>query len=117
VADTVALIQMALAKTGEKKNSFSEVNLVLPAEAMGCSPYGSVSAPDYSHGMNEQHYFQSQKTEDSAHLGSIHAHAPARTPNNHQRHAAVKPSHDEIAGLAYNLFSESGYMPGHNVEH
>jgi hypothetical protein len=72
---------------------------------------------NYSHRMNEQHYFQSQKTEDSAHLGSIHVHAPVRTPNNHQRHAAVKPSHDEIAGRAYKLFSASGYIPGHDVEH
>ena len=72
---------------------------------------------NYSLRMNEQHYFQSQKTEDSAHLGSIHDHAPVRTPNHNQRHAAVKPSHDEIARLAYNLFSASGYMPGHDVEH
>jgi hypothetical protein len=46
VAGTVARIQMALAKNGEKNNSFSEVNLVLPAKAMGCSPYGSGSAPE-----------------------------------------------------------------------
>ena len=72
---------------------------------------------NYSLRMNEQHYFQSQKTEDSARLGSIHVHAPVRTPNNHERHAAVKPSHDEIAGRAYNLFSASGYIPGHDVEH
>ncbi len=71
---------------------------------------------DYSHRMNEQHYFQSQKTEDSAHLGSIHAHAPVRSPKTNQRHAAVKPSHDEIAKRAYNLFSESGYIPGRDVE-
>jgi hypothetical protein len=67
--------------------------------------------------MNEQHYFQSQKTEDSAHLGSIHVHAPVRRPNKRQRHAAVKPSHAEIAGRANNLFSASGYIPGHDVEH
>jgi hypothetical protein len=67
--------------------------------------------------MNEQHYFQSQKTEDSAHLGSIHVHAPVKTPHINQRHAAVKTSHDEIAGLAYNLFSASGCIPGHDVEH
>jgi hypothetical protein len=67
--------------------------------------------------MNEQHYFQSQKTDDSAHLGSIHDHAPVRTTNNKQRHAAVKPSHDEIAERAYSLFSASGYIPGHDVEH
>jgi hypothetical protein len=67
--------------------------------------------------MNEQHYFESQKTEDSAHLGSIHDHAPVRTPNHHQHHAAVKPSHDEIAGRAYNLFSASGCIPGHDVDH
>ena len=72
---------------------------------------------NYSLRMNEQHYFQSQRTEDSAHLGSIHVHAPVRTPNNNQRHAAAKPSHDEIAGRAYNLFSASGYIPGHDVEH
>jgi hypothetical protein len=71
---------------------------------------------NYSHGMNKQHYFQSQKTEDSAHLGSIHAHAPAKTPNNHQRHAALKPSHDEIAERAFILFSAGGYIPGHDVE-
>jgi len=84
---------------------------------MGCSPYGTVSVPDYSHGVNEQHYFQSQKTEDSAHLGSIHTHAPVRTPKNNQRHAPVKPSHDEIARRAFDLFSASGYIPGHDVQH
>jgi hypothetical protein len=67
--------------------------------------------------MNEQHYFQSQKTEDLAHLGSIHAHAPVSTQKNHQRNAVVKPSHNEIAERAYNLFSASGYIPGHDVEH
>ncbi|HEX5398706.1 MAG TPA: DUF2934 domain-containing protein [Verrucomicrobiae bacterium] len=67
--------------------------------------------------MNEQHYFQSQKNEDLAHLGSIHAHAPVRTQKGKQRHAAVKLSHDEIAERAYNLFSASGYIPGHDVEH
>jgi hypothetical protein len=67
--------------------------------------------------MNEQHYFQSQKAEDSTHLGSIHAIAPARTPKNNQHHAAVKPSHDEIAGRAFNLFSANGYIPGHDLEH
>ena len=72
---------------------------------------------NYSHRMNEQHYFQSQKTEDSAHLGSIHVPAPVGTANNNQRHAAVKTSHDEIAERAYNLFSASGYIPGHDVEH
>ena len=72
---------------------------------------------NHSNQMNEQHYFQSQKTEDSAHLGSIHAHAPVRTPKNNQRHAGVQPSHEEIAGRAFNLFSASGYIPGHDVEH
>ena len=72
---------------------------------------------NYSHRMNEQHYFQSQKTEDSAHLGSIHDHAPVGTPKHHQHHAAVKPSHAEIAERAYNLFSASGYIPGHDLEH
>jgi hypothetical protein len=72
---------------------------------------------NYSQHMNEQHYFQSQKNEDSAHLGSIHAHAPVRTPKLNQRHAASKPSHDEIAKRAFNLFSASGYIPGHDVEH
>jgi len=72
---------------------------------------------NYSHRMKEQHYFQSQKTEDSAHLGSIHAHAPVRIKKNNQRHAAVKPSHDEIAERAYDLFSASGYIPGHDLEH
>jgi hypothetical protein len=67
--------------------------------------------------MNEQHYFQSQRTEDSARLGSIHAHAPVRTPRHSKRHATIKPSHDEIAKRAYNLFSASGYIPGHDVEH
>jgi hypothetical protein len=67
--------------------------------------------------MNKQHYFQSQQTEDSAHLGSIHAHAAVKTQNNNQRHDAVKPSHNEIAERAYNLFSASGYIPGHDVEH
>ena len=72
---------------------------------------------NYSLRMKDQHYFQSQKTEDAAHLGSIHVHAPAGTPNHHQRHAIVKPSHAEIAGRAYNLFSASGCIPGHDVEH
>ena len=72
---------------------------------------------NYSHAMNDQHYFQSQKTEDSAHLGSIHPHAPVSTPKNNQRHAAAKPSHAEIAERAFNLFSASGYIPGHDVEH
>jgi len=67
--------------------------------------------------MKDQHYFQSQKTEDSAHLGSIHVHAPVGKPNHHQRHAAVKPTHAEIAGRAYHLFSASGCIPGHDVEH
>ena len=67
--------------------------------------------------MNKQHYFQSQKTEDSAHLGSIHAHAPVRTQKGNQHHAAVKPSHDEIAVRAYNIFSASGYIPGNDEEH
>ena len=72
---------------------------------------------NYSLRMNEQHYFQSQKSEDLAHLGSIHVRAPVGTPNSKQRRAAVKPSHDEIARRAYNLFSASGYIPGHDVEH
>ena len=84
---------------------------------MGCSPHGAGSALNYSHRMNEQHYFQSQRTEDSAHLGSIHDHAPVRTQKNNQRHAAAKPAHDEIAERAYHLFSASGYIPGHDVEH
>jgi hypothetical protein len=67
--------------------------------------------------MNEQHYFQSQRTEDSAHLGSIHDYAPVGTQKSNQRHAAIKPSHDEIAERAFNLFSASGYIPGHDVEH
>jgi len=72
---------------------------------------------NYSHGMNEQHYFQSQKTEDLAHLGSIHAHAPVSTTKNNQRHTDVKPSHDEIAERAHNLFTASGSIPGHDFEH
>ena len=83
----------------------------------GVHPMAQGRLLNYSHRMNEQHYFQSQKTEDSAHLGSIHVHAPVRTPKNNQRHAAVKPSHDEIAERAFNLFSASGYIPGHDVEH
>jgi hypothetical protein len=71
---------------------------------------------NYSHGMNEQHYFQSQKTEDSAHLGSIHAQAPIRTPKNNQHDAVVKTSHEEIAERAFTLFSAGGYIPGHDVE-
>jgi len=67
--------------------------------------------------MNEQHYFKSQKTEDSAHLGSIHVHAPVKTPHINRRHAAVKTSHDKIAERAYILFSASGYIPGYDVEH
>jgi hypothetical protein len=72
---------------------------------------------NYAPAMNEQHYFQSQKTEDIAHLGSTHAHAPARTPNHNQHHAAVKPSHDEIAERAFHLFSAGGNIPGHDVEY
>ena len=72
---------------------------------------------NYSQRMNEQHYFQSQKTEDSPHLGSIHAQAPVRTPKHNQRHTHVRPSHNEIAERAYNLFSASGSIPGHAVEH
>lgn len=72
---------------------------------------------NYSHRMNKQHYFQSQKTEDAAHLGSNHADAPVGTQKHNQRHAAAKPSHDEIAERAYNLFSAGGYIPGHDVEH
>lgn len=83
----------------------------------GVHPMAQGRLLNYSHRMNEQHYFQSQKTEDSAHLGSIHAHAPVRTQKSNQRHAAVKPSHDEIAERAFNLFSASGYIPGHDVEH
>jgi hypothetical protein len=71
----------------------------------------------YFQRMNEQHYFQSQKTEDSAHLGSIHDHAPTKTQKHKQRHAAVKPSHDDIAERAFHLFSASGYIPGHDLEH
>lgn len=71
----------------------------------------------YSNHMNKEHYFQSQKTEDAAHLGSIHDNAPVRTPKGNRHHAAVKPSHDEIAERAYNLFSASGYILGHDVEH
>jgi hypothetical protein len=83
----------------------------------GVHPMAQCRFLNYSHRMNKQHYFQSQKTEDSAHLGSIHDHAPVRTPKNNQRHAAIKPSHDEIAERAYNLFSASGYIPGHDVEY
>jgi len=72
---------------------------------------------NYSLRMNEQHYFQSQKSEDLAHLGSIHVRAPVGTPNSKPRRAAVKPSHDEIARRAYNLFSASEYIPGHDVDH
>src|ERR1035441_900287 len=60
----------------------------------GVHPMAQCRLLNYSQRMNEQHYFQSQRTQDSAHLGSIHVHAPVRTPNNNQRHAAVKPSHD-----------------------
>ena len=73
--------------------------------------------PIYSPHMIKQHYFQSQKTEDSAHLGSIHVHAPIKTPHNNPRHAVVKPSHDKIAERAYQMFSASGYIPGNDVEH
>jgi hypothetical protein len=65
----------------------------------------------------EQHHFQSQRTEDSAHLGSIHDHAPVKAQKHGQRHAAAQPSHDEIAKRAYQLFAESGYISGHDVEH
>ncbi len=67
--------------------------------------------------MNEHHYFQSQRSEDSAHLGSVHAHARVGTPRSIQRHAVDKPSHYEIATRAYDLFCASGYIPGHDVEH
>ena len=67
--------------------------------------------------MNAQHYFQSQKTEDSARLGSIHDQVPGKTRKSHQPRAAVKPTHDEIAKRAYKLFSARGYIPGHEVEH
>ena len=83
----------------------------------GVHPMEQCRLLNYFHGMNEQHYFQSQKTEDSAHLGSIHAHAPVRKPKNNQLHAAIQPSHDEIAERAFNLFSSGGYMSGHEVEH
>jgi len=76
-----------------------------------------MSAPELFFGMNKQHYFQSQKTEDSAHLGSIHGHAPVGTPNHTQQHATVKPSYADISERAYNLFSASGFIPGHDVEH
>src|ERR1035441_2664640 len=36
----------------------------------GVHPMAQCRLLNYSHRMNEQHYFQSQKTEDSAHLGS-----------------------------------------------
>jgi len=83
----------------------------------GVHPMAQCRPLNYFHPMNEQHYFQSQKNEDSAHLGSIHDHAPVRASKNNQRHAVVRPSHDEIAERAFNLFSASGYIPGHDVEH
>lgn len=66
--------------------------------------------------MNEQHYFQSQKSEDTQHLGSVHAHAPIKTQKHNRRHPAAKPSHDEIAERAFKMFSKSGYILGHDVE-
>jgi len=87
----------------------------------GIHPMAQSQPLNYSLRMNNQHYFQSQKTEDSAHLGSIHVPGPVRTSNhnhNHsQPHAVVKPSHDDIAARAYDLFCASGYIPGHDVEH
>ena len=71
----------------------------------------------YSHLMNEQHYFQSQKTEDSAHLGSIHAHGSVKNHKGNHRHAASKPSHEEIAERAYTLYTASGCIPGHDMAH
>jgi len=83
----------------------------------GVHPMAQRRLLKYSHRMNKQHYFQSQRTEDAAHLGSMHDHAPVRTQKSNQRHAAAKPAHDEIAERAYHLFSASGYIPGHDVEH
>jgi hypothetical protein len=83
----------------------------------GVHPMAQGQFLNHSHQMNEQHYFQSQKTEDLAHMGSIHDHAPVGTQKSNQRHAVFKPSHNEIAKRAYNLFSASGYTPGHDVEH
>ena len=83
----------------------------------GVHPMARCQVLNYSHRMNQQHYFQSQKSEDSAHLGSIHVPAPVKTPNHNQRNAVVKPSHADIARRAYPLFSASGSIPGHDVEH
>jgi len=83
----------------------------------GVHPMAKAQFLNHSQQMNEQHYFQSQKNEDVAHLGSIHNHAPFGTQKSYHRHADVKDCHNEIAKRAYNLFSASGCIPGHDVEH
>jgi len=46
----------------------------------------------------------------------IYTRTCSKGHKNNQHHAPVKPSHDEIAKRAYNLFSASGYIPGHDIE-
>jgi hypothetical protein len=66
--------------------------------------------------MNKDHHFQSQLTEDNLQLGSQHRHSQSKARNGKAHGATAKASHDEIAKEAFNLFSQRGYIPGHDVE-
>ena len=65
---------------------------------------------------NKDHHFQSQLTDDNLHLGSEHRHSQAKIPKGKAHGATARASHDEIAKQAFSIFSESGYIPGHDVE-
>lgn len=66
--------------------------------------------------MNKDHHFQTQLTDDKLHLGSAHRPAQPKARKGKAHGATAKASRDEIAKAAFNLFSQRGYVPGHDVE-
>ena len=65
---------------------------------------------------NKDHHFQNQLTDDNIHLGSEHRRSQSKVPKGKAYGATAKASQEEIATRAFSIFSESGFIPGHDVE-
>jgi len=67
--------------------------------------------------MNKQHFFQSQRTADEQDLGSHHTRTEFPATNANKTGTDAKPSHDEVAKRAYNIYVKQGCPRGHDLEH
>ena len=67
--------------------------------------------------MNQQHYFQPQRTQDAEHLGSAHAPKAHATKHPHQPGIVAEPSHEEVAERAYLIYLKEGCPQGRALEH